>query len=72
MAYLNGQQKTIEHAFGTITEIVNQNFILMKSDEAVSQRDWICDREEGSSENKGKTDMSYVKEETVLGWRRMN
>jgi hypothetical protein len=44
---LNGQRKT--------DEIENQNFILMKSDEAVSQRDWTCDREGGSSENESET-----------------
>ena len=35
-------------------EIENRNFIQMKSDEVVSQRDWTCEREGGSSVNEGE------------------
>ena len=62
LACLNGQRKT--------DEIENHNFILMKSDEAVSQRDWTCDKEGGSSENEGETNMPHVNEETVLGLKK--
>lgn len=55
LACLNGQRKIVGQTFRTVTELENQNFILMKSDKVVSQRDFLSDKEEESNEDEGES-----------------
>jgi hypothetical protein len=50
MAYLSSQNKTIRQTPRAVKEVENHNFILIKDDEAVSQGDWTCDKEEDSED----------------------
>ena len=44
LACMNDQEKTIEQTFGIVTLMYDDNSILMKDAEAVSQRNWMCDK----------------------------
>jgi len=48
----------------------DQNSILMKSEEVVSQRNWICDKEEETNEDEGEIGMPHAKEKSVLEWKK--
>ena len=62
------QKATLGHISKGVTEMRNQNFILIKDEEAVSHEDWFDDKEEEeSNEDEGEAYMSQAKEESVLG-----
>lgn len=65
LVYINSQEKIVGQTLRAVTEVRNQNFIWMKSEEAVSQRGCICDKE-GSSGDESETAMSQTKKESVL------
>ena len=46
LPYLNGQEKIVGHTSRAVTKVENQNSILMKDAEMVSQDDWLGDKEE--------------------------
>ena len=46
LACQNGQEKIVEQMFGTVTVMEDQNSILMKDSEAISQINWVCDKGE--------------------------
>ena len=50
LAYLIDQVKTVGQTSKIVTEIEDQNFILMNNEEVVSPRNFTCD-EEGDSED---------------------
>ena len=63
---LHGQENMVGHTFRTIIVTKDHNFILIEDEEAVSQRDWACDRVGDSSEDESETTMSQTKEGSVL------
>lgn len=47
-SFLSGQRNTIGQTSKVVTQMETQTFILMKIEEVVSPRNWICDKEEDS------------------------
>jgi len=66
LVFLSGQKKTIGQTFKVVPELKDQNFILIKDDEAVAQMDWTCDKEEKSKEDESEADMSHDKRKSIL------
>ena len=66
LPYLNGQEKIVGHTSRAVTKVEDQNSILMKDAEMVSQDDWLGDKEEENNEDGSEVDMSQAKEEEVL------
>ena len=54
----------------TVTMMKDQKFILIEDEEAVSQRDWACDRARYSSGDESETAMSQTKEGSVLEMKK--
>ena len=70
--FLSGQKEILGQIFEAVTEMGNQNSILIKNEEAVLQRNWVSDEEEDSNECEGEAYMSQAKEESVLGLKAAN
>ena len=50
LACMNDQEKTIEQTFGNVTVMEDHNSIPMKDVEAISQRNWTCDKGEDNED----------------------
>jgi len=70
LAFLSSQKKDVGQTSRVVTSMEDQNSILMKSEEVVSQRNWICDKEEESNEDEGEIGMPHAKEKSVLEWKK--
>ena len=66
LACLNSQRKIVGQTFRTVIEIENHNFILIKDEEAVSQRGFISNKEEESYKYEIEAVMSQAKGKSVL------
>ena len=60
LACLNSQRKIVGWTFRTVIEIENQNFILVKDEEAVSQRGFLSNKEEESYKDESEAVMSQA------------
>lgn len=65
MVFINDQKETLRQSLEAVREMENQNSLLIKNEEAVSQRNWTCDKEEDNNEDEGETNMSHVEENSV-------
>jgi hypothetical protein len=64
--FLNSQKKNVGKTSRVVTMMGDQNFILIESEEAVSQEDWLGGKEEESNEDEGEIYLSHGKEKSVL------
>ena len=69
LAFLNGQKNIVGRTFRIVTKLENHNFILMKNEEAVSQRDFLSNKEEEIHKDECELDVSQAKGELVLELR---
>ena len=60
LAYLNGQEKIVGQTFRVVTEVEDQNSIMMKDAEIVSQNDWLGDKGQENNEDKADVYMSQA------------
>jgi len=44
LTFLSGQNETVGHIYKVVTEMRNQNFIVIKDESVMSLRDWTCDK----------------------------
>ena len=70
MVYLEIQGKNDGHTFGTNTRTENQNSILTKRDETVSQKNLVSDQKEEIHKEESEATVSQIGDETVLGLRK--
>ena len=62
LTYLHGQENMVGQTSRTVTVMKDQDFILIEYEEAMSQRDYACDRAGDSSEYESETPTSQNKE----------
>ena len=70
LAYLIGQEKSVGQTSKAVTEIEDQNFILMKNEKVVSPRHWTCDKE-GDSEDCIEL-LEEVPSEMIYFWHELS